>query len=255
MKYTAKTFCDTSLELERTVPDFYNSPISKVELVALAILAQKINGEYCKRGGKSDFADETLEDGEVVQRFVKIKESNRYVMETVQAVDNNAITPELLIEAQEMLSGLEMDYMFKVLGDSLNDFETSIQQFLSDSDANDVNARRHIGVVAYIPAYVEREAKQREMSERSIGSEYLGKNGEAITAEIEIVSKRQATAWAGWNVNAITTDGNRVSFFTTKDDISNMKGAFKISAKVKDQGRVWGDESTKETRLNYVKIV
>jgi hypothetical protein len=253
MKYNAKTFCNTNLELDRTVPDFYNSPVTKLELLALAIAAQKINGEYCKREGKSDFVDEVTEDGETISRYVKIKESNRFVMETLQAVDNSVITPELLAEAQDMLSGLEMDYMFKVLGDSLNEFENSIQQFLSVNET-DMNVRHQIGIVAYIPAYVEREAKQREMAERSIDSNYLGNCGDVINADIEIISKRQATAWAGWNVNAITTEGNRISFFTTKDDISNMKGVFKISAKVKDHGRVWRDESIKETRLNYVKL-
>jgi len=254
MKYNAKTFCNTNLELDRTVPDFYNSPVTKLELLALAIAAQKINGEYCKREGKSDFVDEVTEDGETISRYVKIKESNRFVMETLQAVDNSVITPELLDEAQDMLSGLEMDYMFKVLGDSLNEFENSIQQFLSVNET-DMNVRHQIGIVAYIPAYVEREAKQRDLADKSIGSEWIGKVGEAVDLEIEIISKRGATAWYGWNINAITKDGNRISFFTGKNDISNMKGVFKISAKVKDHGRVWRDESIKETRLNYVKIL
>lgn len=253
MKYDAKTFCNTDLELYRTVPDFYNSPVNKTELIALAIIAHKINGEYIKREGKSDFVDETSEDGKTFSRYVKLKESNRFVMETVQAIDNSVITPELLSEAQDMLSGLEMDYMFKVLGDDLNDFETSIQQFLSDD--NPENIRKHIGIVAYIPAYVERETKQREMAERSLNSEYIGNSGDTISTEIEIISKRNATAWFGWNVNAITTDGNRVSFFTGKNDVANTEGVFKVSAKVKDHGRVWQNPDIKETRLNYVKIL
>ena len=69
------------------------------------------------------------------------------------------------------------------------------------------------------------------------------------------MSKRQATAWAGWNINAITPDGNRVSFFTTKDELSDMTGIFSITAKVKDCSTVWGNPDIKETRLNYVKII
>ena len=79
-----------------------------------------------------------------------------------------------------------MDYMFKVLGDDLNEFETSIQRFLQEDD-NDVNARYHIGMVAYIPAYVEREAEKRDLAEKSIGSEWLGKVNEKIDLEIEII--------------------------------------------------------------------
>ena len=242
----AKVFTNPELE----VTDSIYKSISKVDLLALAIIAQRINGEYLKRGGASDFVTK-IEDGEEVQRYERVKSSNRFVMETVQQIDPNIITDELRAEAEAMLHSLEMDFMFKVLGDNMNDFESSIHQFISDVD--DFEPRMHIGVVAYLPAYTEREEKQKELTERSIGSEYLGTKGEAITAEIEIISKRQATAWAGWNVNAITTDGNRVSFFTTKDDLSNKKGVFKITAKIKDCGNVWKDPDTKETRLNYVK--
>jgi len=242
----AKVFTNPELE----VTDSIYKSISKVDLLALAIIAQRINGEYLKRGGASDFVTK-IEDGEEVQRYERVKSSNRFVMETVQQIDPNIITDELRAEAEAMLHSLEMDFMFKVLGDNMNDFESSIHQFISDVD--DFEPRMNIGVVAYLPAYIEREEKQKELTERSIGSEYLGTKGEAITAEIEIISKRQATAWAGWNVNAITTDGNRVSFFTTKDDLSNKKGVFKITAKIKDCGNVWKDPDTKETRLNYVK--
>ena len=239
----AKVFTNPELE----VTDSIYKSISKVDLLALAIIAQRINGEYLKRGGASDFVTK-IEDGEEVQRYERVKSSNRFVMETVQQIDPNIITDELRAEAEAMLHSLEMDFMFKVLGDNMNDFESSIHQFISDVD--DFEPRMHIGVVAYLPAYIEREEKQKELTERSVGSDYLGTKGESITAEIEIISKRQATAWAGWNVNAITTDGNRVSFFTTKDDLSNKKGVFKITAKIKDCGNVWKDPDTKETRLN-----
>ena len=252
----AKDFCDITRDTDALNERLYGKmPVSKVQLLALAIVAQKINGEYCKRGGKSDFVevyDEELD--ETVQRFVKVKEANRTVMEILMEQYPECLRIDVMQEAQEMLSGLEMDYMFKVLGDDLNEFETSIQRFLQEDD-NDVNARYHIGMVAYIPAYVEREAEKRDLAEKSIGSEWIGKVNEKIDLEIEIISYRAATSWAGYNVNAITPDGNRISFFTGKDDIAKKEGVFKINAKVKDHSRVWKDESTKETRINYVKIV
>lgn len=251
----AKDFVDVERNTDLVNEKLYGStPVSKVQLVALAIMAQNINGEYCKRGGISDFVEVYDEEtDEVTQRFMKIKEANRTVME-ILAENESLITMDVMQEAQNMISGLEMDYMFKVLGDDMNDFETSIQRFLSEDD-NDINVRHHIGIVAYIPAYVEREAKQRDLAEKSIGSDWVGTVGEAIELEIEIISRRNATSWAGWNVNAITSDGNRISFFTGKENIANMEGVFKVSAKVKDHGRVWQDESTKETRINYVKII
>ena len=250
----AKDFVDVERNVDFVNERLYGSQLPKVKLVALAIMAQKINGEYVKRGGKSDFVEVYDEEvDETVQRFVKVKEANRTVME-ILAENDSLITMDVMQEAQNMISGLEMDYMFKVLGDDMNDFEQSIQAFLASSD-DDLNIRYHIGIVAYIPAYVEREAKQRDLADKSISSEWIGSVGKPIELEIEIISKRQATAWTGYNVNAITSDGNRVSFFTGKDDIANKEGVFKVFAKVKDHGRVWRDESTKETRLNYVKLI
>jgi hypothetical protein len=230
----------------------YNEPITKLELLALAIAAQRINNTYLKRGGEMGFVDK-IDQGVPVSRYERVKQSNRFVMETVQQVNPHIITEELLKEANEMMINLEMDYMFKVLGDSLNDFETSIQQFLADDV--EIEPRMHIGVVAYIPAYVEREVNTIAINERSMSSAYIGIKGDKVTAEIEIISKRQATQWDGWNINAITSDGNRVSFFTTKDELSEMTGVFSITAKVKDCSTVWGNSDIKETRLNYVKIL
>lgn len=251
----AHDFVDTTRNIDFVNEKLYGKQsISKVQLVALAIMAQKINGEYVKRGGKSDFVDiYDPELDETIQRFAKVKEANRNVME-ILAENNSLITMDVMIEAQDMIKGLEMDFMFKVLGDNMNDFETSIHEFLAENDDN-LNVRYHIGVVAYIPEYVDRNTKLREMNERSADSNHIGSKGDKITADIEIISKRQATAWAGWNINAITSDGNRVSFFTTKDELSNIKGMFTISAKVKDCGTVWGNSDIKETRLNYVKII
>lgn len=243
----ARSFADETLNLSPSV--FYDNPVTKTELLALAIVAQKINGEYVKRGGHSDFIED--EDGN--SQYVLIKQSNRFVMETVQQLDSDALSADVMSEATEMMKNLELDYMFKVLGDELNDFETSIQQFLSDDE--ELSPRHHIGVVAYIPAYVEREETQKRLAERSIGSEHIGSKGDTVSTEIEIISKRPATAWAGYNINAITNEGNRISFFTTKEYIANKKGTFKITGKVKDIGRVWNNESIKETRLNYVKIL
>ena len=113
----AKVFTNPELE----VTDSIYKSISKVDLLALAIIAQRINGEYLKRGGASDFVTK-IEDGEEVQRYERVKSSNRFVMETVQQIDPNIITDELRAEAEAMLHSLEMDFMFKVLGDNMNDF-------------------------------------------------------------------------------------------------------------------------------------
>ena len=78
----AHDFVDTTRNIDFVNEKLYGKQsISKVQLVALAIMAQKINGEYVKRGGKSDFVDiYDPELDETFQRFAKVKEANRNVM-------------------------------------------------------------------------------------------------------------------------------------------------------------------------------
>ena len=202
----AHDFVDTTRNIDFVNEKLYGKQsISKVQLVALAIMAQKINGEYVKRGGKSDFVDiYDPELDETIQRFAKVKEANRNVME-ILAENNSLITMDVMIEAQDMIKGLEMDFMFKVLGDNMNDFETSIHEFLAENDDN-LNVRYHIGVVAYIPEYVDRNTKLREMNERSADSNHIGSKGDKITAEVEIISKiinwaeEVADVWKDYNL-------------------------------------------------------
>ena len=109
----AHDFVDTTRNIDFVNEKLYGKQsISKVQLVALAIMAQKINGEYVKRGGKSDFVDiYDPELDETFQRFAKVKEANRNVME-ILAENNSLITMDVMIEAHDMIKGLEMDFMF-----------------------------------------------------------------------------------------------------------------------------------------------
>ena len=230
----------------------YNEPITKLELLALAIAAQRINDTYLKRGGEMGFVDK-IDQGVPVSRYERVKQSNRFVMETVQQVNPNIITEELLKEANEMMINLEMDYMFKVLGDSLNDFETSIQQFLADDV--EIEPRMHIGVVAYIPAYVEREVNTIAINERSMSSAYIGIKGDkSYGMRLRLYPSGKQLQWDGWNVNAITVLTAIVfRSLQPRTILLIEKGVFTISAKVKDCSTVWGNSDIKETRLHYVK--
>ena len=98
----AKDFANYDVVKQLDYNEIYSKDITKVEALALAIVAQKINGEYVKRGGLSDFVENYDEEADdVVQRFMKIKESNRVVMELVQQFNRKVLTEEVLQEAQD----------------------------------------------------------------------------------------------------------------------------------------------------------
>jgi len=91
-------------------------------------------------------------------------------------------------------------------------------------------------------------------------SKHFGNIGDKFDLSLDIISAKFIASPKfgnpGYMVNAFTEDDNRVSFFTIKDEIGEGVGkTVKVTAKVKSHGQCWSDDSMKETKLNYVKLI
>jgi hypothetical protein len=221
-------------------------------VLAAALLAKDFNnGEYVKGSNKSyDYISYHDEDGNEGTRYLMTRDSNRDIVIAALMSFPGQITEKLIEQARSIIMRLELEFMFKVLSDNMNEFERGVHSFI----ANDEVTYSDIGIVAYVPFYDKREEDAKSLRDRSALSAHIGTAGGVINAEIEIINQRKSEQFGGYNVSAITTDGNRVSFFTSKDEIATRTGVFKINAKVKSFGSVWREPDIKETRLNYVKF-
>ncbi len=220
---------------------------SKDELLTAAVVANKFNSKYVKAGGTFDIVE-----GE----FVKTAFSNKDILASILVSYPHLILDEDRQKASDIMRYLEGEFSFKILADTLTEFESSIATFLgTDSDS----LAQIIGVAAYLPTYYDNAVKNDELRERSFHTGHLGEVGEKIITEIEILRSKYlaetAFGGSGYMVSAITTDDHRVSFFTTNDDLANSKKNVKVSCKVKSLGTAWKEDTINETRVNYVRIL
>ena len=141
---------------------------------------------------------------------------------------------------------------FKAMGAKINDFEQKVLNLIQTG----VVDRRDIGVVASLPkAYkraVKRDAKDIEMRRLSTTSEYLGREGDKLRGEIQVINCSFIQRLACYIVNA-RMDQDIVCFFT-KHGAEHWGDACTVEGKVK-RHQTSKFHGGKETVLNYVKVV
>jgi hypothetical protein len=247
VKYFDKyDFCGS----ESTLKDIkYNdSPYSftKEELITASIVADKFNDSYVKTSGKFDIVE-----GE----FVKTAFSNKDIVIGILTKYPDLIADEDREKATIILEYLEDRFAFKILSDTLTEFESSITYFMSNDSTVSTNM---VGVASYVPTYYSSNTKNELLNDRSTNAGHLGKIGEKVDTEIEIIGRKYLAetqyGGSGYMVNAITSDNHRVTFFTTNEDIANSKKNIKVSCKIKALGKAWNDKNVNETKVNYVKF-
>jgi hypothetical protein len=248
VKYFGKyDFCESASTL-KDIKD-KDSPYSftKEELIAASIVATEFNDSYVKTSGKFDIVE-----GE----FLKSAFSNKDILVGVLTKYSDLITDEDREKATTILSYLGNKFAFKILSDTLTEFEVAMTKFLSEDATVSVNM---MGVAAYIPTYYSSNTKNEKLSDRSTNAGHLGRIGEKVDTEIEIIGKKYLAqtqyGGSGYMVNAITSDNHRVTFFTTNEDIATSTKNVKISCKIKSLGKAWNDENVNETKVNYVKFM
>ena len=232
--------------------EFKEKKHPKEVALAAALLAADFNdGEYIKATSPvNEYITHMNIDGTESTRYLMTRDSNRSITIAALLSFPDQISEKLIEQARDIIARLELEFMFKVLSDDMTEFERGVHGFI----AKDEVSYHDIGIVAYVPFYDKREEEAKSLRDRSALSAHIGTAGGVIDTEIEIINKRKSEQYGGYNVSAITTDGNRVSFFTSKESIANRAGVFKINAKVKSFETVWREPDIKETRLNYVKF-
>lgn len=225
---------------------------SKQQVLAASIVANEFNeGEYIKvNGGEFNFT-ETSEGS----RYLQQKISNKQIVEGILFLYPHLIQDKHIEAANNIITELEVDFMFKVLAEDMTEFESNIASILGSTTKLD---RHYWGTCAYLPTYAVKKVWERQIIDKSEKSVHLNsdrKDGKIYT-EIEVLKVNISQVYGGYNVSALSVDGNRVSFYSSKEDWRDSAGkSFKIEAKVKSHGTVWKQEHIKETRLNYVKII
>ena len=167
--------------------EVYKRKHPKERVMAAAILALDFNdGEYVKKAGKYEFVDMVDDNDIPCSNYILTKMGNSAVMRGILTTYPRLITDSLLDKAKDIIAKIELDFMFKVLGDDMTEFEQSIANFLS---TNEFDANQ-LGVCAYLPTYYTKEEDKKSVADRSISSKHFGDIGDRVELVVDILSTK-----------------------------------------------------------------
>lgn len=231
--------------------------LPKELVIAASIVAYEWNdNEFVPASGPGvmDFSESTNSDGDTISQYVMTKSSNKEIVRDIIHLYSHVITKQHKEAAKSMIANLELAYMMKILKSDLGEFDTGVNSILA---SDTVHPHNDIGIIAFLPKLANGLKSEELLEDRSANSKHIISGGQNVVVKlaIEIINSRPSQQYGGYNINAITDDGNRVSFYTSKEHFHDQKDWIAISAKVKSHGKVYRSDHIKETRLNYVKLI
>lgn len=217
------------------------------DVLAAAFAAYRINGEYTKNFVYEDYV---TPDGDYIQT-IKRKSNKVMVHEHMTSKTLMPITAEDIANVAKAREHFKK-YTLRSLDttNGLNDFEQSVYACITA----DTVSSTEFGIVAYIPALMEREIKDKEIKKiiknDYSASEHQGNLQEKITRTLTILNKRYLQNYDRFVYSA--GDGANLYSFWHSSGVLNIDAEYEIEGKVKAHGTAFKRKEN-ETVLNYVK--
>ena len=195
----------------------------------------------------------------VREYFIKGSGAMRYAPENSN-VPVLEVTDEDRAEANEIVAYYQKALMFKSLNGDIEEdvvkgktFNSTLMNILDKEKVSFSDC----GILSCIPLSYrnekEKDKRRSRMNQLAMSSDYIGKVGEEVELDIEIVSYTYVDKFGCHVYTCFTPDDNVVTFFTQKTP-EVFGDHCRIKAKVKRVG-VSNFSKAKETTLNYVKVV
>ena len=206
---------------------------------AAACAAQRVNGIYAKEP-----VWEYLENSS--PRLI-MKRNRDVMMEFLAAPEN--LTVDDVERGEHCRNFLQNDLTFRTLKNKISEFDTAIKKVLAVQDAFDTHFHKYeLAIVASLPASVERSEVRQRSEERVQFAQggLLGRVGEKITANVEVISANYSQQYNIYWIRAITEQDQAVVF--------SNKEKFNVGTRLTIQGKVKAHRDNL-TQLNYVKVL
>lgn len=192
---------------------------------AAACAAQRVNGEYVKRGQQSE---------KKINRDLMLEFMNQPSTVTEEDFTNGA-------EVRRYYNSLT----FKIVqGEEISDFDNSA---LKIAQLDNIFSMYDIALVASLPAACERGRARDQVNKRLSWetSGFVGKVGDKVTLALEVVKCNFSQNWGIYYVTGITTD-NKAVFFGYRSQVA-------VGSTITAKGTVKAHRDN-STQLNRVKV-
>lgn len=198
-----------------------------------------------------------MQNGEMYINNAGLRNNKGIVMTHMNILDDSraSFVDHITQECEDVADKIIQYYKgltFKAMGNKINDFEQRVLDVIQSGIVD----RRDIGVVASLPkSYfraVKRDGTDQKLRQLSITSEYMGREGDEVTATIEVLNCSFIQKLQCYIVNAQM--GDNIVVFFTKHPAEHWGETCEIKGKVK-RHQTSKFHNGKETVLNYVKTV
>lgn len=213
---------------------------SMADAWAAAAAAQRINGGYLK--------DSVSEWDDLTQSARVLKLRNREIMMQF-LTGQQTVTQEDRDAGQAARDYLKQDITMRALKGKLSDFDTSVSRVLAVEDEFDSQQHRlELAVLACLPNSAQRNQTRGDVEYRMRFAQggVIGKPGDRVTVDVEILSANFSQNYNIFFVNAVTDKDQPVTF--------TLRERFDVGTRLTIHGRV-KLHSNNQTRLNYVKVL
>jgi len=207
---------------------------------AAACAAQRINGDYIK--------DTVYRHDESTNQTILVKHTNRVVMlEHCHSPDR--CTAEDRAQGAHCRNFLQQDLTFRAVKNQLTSFDLSVQRVLAvDQSFNSHSHRLELAVLACLPSSVARSQTRQAVEEKIAFARggLIGKIGEKISTNVEVISAVYSQQFNIYWIRAITDQDQPVMF--------SNRAQYDTGTWLTIQGKVKAHRNNL-TQLNYVKVL
>ena len=205
---------------------------------ALAVAIDRINGGYFKE-------DIYVYENECRKRTTQ---ANKMMLKEWLLTGVNEITEEDRARGLEFRAHFQ-GLLFREISGGLNDFLQSAMRIAGRDEFTDVD-NLDLAILASLPATakrdIARQTVQNERRELSRDSQHVGKIGDKVCADVEVLSCFYSQKWNTFYVNAKA--GTNMLMFAFRNELAR-------GTTVKIQGTVKAHRDDGVTQLNRVKVV
>ena len=207
---------------------------------AAACAAQRINGGY--------FKEFVFEHDLTTNQQKLVKKKNRdLMMEFLQNPD------QLLVEdvetGEQLRNWLQNDLTFRALKSQLTEFDSAAQKCLAVQDRfYTVGHRYELAVVASLPNVMFKALARIQTQDRlrETTGELIGKVGDKIQLNVEVIKTVFSKNWNCWFATAVTSDNKAVFFSYRQQLVVGSYHTIKGTVKAHKDG---------QTQLNRVSFI
>jgi hypothetical protein len=207
---------------------------------AAACAAQRINGGY--------FKEPSYEWDEAANTSRLVRRRNRDVMMEFLQNPHQLLVDD--VEAGEQVREfLQKDLTFRALKGQLTEFDSAVSKCIAVQDGfYTVTHRYEMAVVAALPNSVQRSQERQNTEQRLkfAAGGLIGKLGDRITTNVEVISANYSQQYNIFWIRGITEQDQPVTF--------SNKEKFDVGTHLTIQGKVKAHRENM-TQLNYVKVL